>query len=98
MSFSDEDRTALTVFGKHINWASTEDLEQPLDPDKTTIGFVWTVGEACLLPEEEQMFILNDAVRFLVKQCPEAPIRKHRFGAATAPSLVYQDNPVISIV
>jgi hypothetical protein len=74
-----------------------KDNNIPLDPDRSTIGFLFATNKACELPHEEQERILQLAARFLIQQCPGVIAVKHKFSDAL-PTLQYQGNLVISIV
>jgi hypothetical protein len=68
-----------------------------LDTYKTTVCFVWCIGPCCELPNNEQIDILQEAVRYLGKQCPSATTQLHTF-SRDRQSLVFQDNPVYCIM
>lgn len=64
---------------------------------KNTLTFVWTIGPYCELPINEQLEILQEAVRYLGKSCPEARVQLHTFSRHRS-SLIYQDNPVFVVM
>jgi hypothetical protein len=62
-----------------------------------TICFVWAVGPTCELSKMEQLEILDQAVYYLTKPWPAIQPSLYTFSRVRE-SLVYQDNPVYSIV
>jgi hypothetical protein len=69
-------------------------------PDVTnkTLTYLWCVGESCELAVDEQLEILQEAVRYIGKSClTGVEVQLHTFSRNRS-SMVYQDNPVYVVM
>jgi hypothetical protein len=86
----DFEGASLPVFNNNTNNGVAKMLA-------STMCFLWCVGNYCEETIENQLEILQEAVRYIGKTCPTAEIQLHTFSRNRS-SLLYQDNPVFVVM